>query len=217
MQLSAIRALFTQLLITDLDNYAGDTPSTSDLNAQINRAIRIISEHVRPEWGKVALTISTNDQEIPFGSSKFARKMMSLSHIFKSANSQILIYNPQQFERMTDWRFASSGTPGLATVHNNTLRFDRPWASGTTLYVQGEGFYAPLVNDAEEPEFDEYAHEAVAYLAAVIAAKPSVTESTAMARLQMYSQEWFNTIDGLRKQVGEQRHDLSNVGPSQAW
>lgn len=217
MQRSAIRTLVGQLLAVDLDNYAGDTPSNADVDSQINRAIRIISRHVRPLFPKVTLTISTNDQIIPFGSAKFARKMLSVDKIYKGSNQTIPMFPYSQFDELSDFRYASSGTPQSASVLNNTLYFDKPWSGNATLIVEGHAFYAPLANDTDEPEFDEYAHEAVAYLTAELAAQPTVSESTALNRLGIYEKTWWRDIEELRRQVGNQSHDLLNFTPSRAW
>jgi hypothetical protein len=217
MQLSAIRTLVGQLLAVDLDNYAGDTPSNADLNLQINRAIRIISRHVRPLFPKVTLTISPNDQIIPFGSAKFSRKMLSVDKIYKGSNQTVPMFPYSQFDDLSDFRYNTSGTPQVASVLNNTLYFDRPWDANASLIVEGHAFYAPLVNDTDEPEFDEYAHEAVAYLTAELAAQPTVSENTALNRLGIYEKTWWSDIEDLRRQVGNQSNDLLNYTTSRAW
>lgn len=218
MQLSELRTLLTQLLQTDLDNFAGDTPSTADLNAQINRALREIARFIRPRFAKVQLTITSPDQEILLSNtSKFARAMLDIDGIYVSSGVEVEVVPPPAFERDTNWRFATSGTPTMATVENNTLRFDRPWSTSPTIFVSGDGFYLPLVNDTDAPELPVDAHEAIAYVAAVFAAEPSVVDGTAMTRLQNYSARSFAALDAVRKSLAYQQFDLTNRPPVSQW
>lgn len=218
MQLSELRTLLTQLLQTDLDNFAGDTPSTADLNAQINRALREIARFIRPRFAKVQLTITSPDQEILLSNtSKFARAMLDIDGIYVSSGVEVEVVPPPAFERDTNWRFATSGTPTMATVENNSLRFDRPWSTSPTIFVSGDGFYLPLVNDIDVPELPVDAHEAIAYYAAVFAAEPSVSDQTAMNRLQIYSPRSFATLNSIRTDLAYQQLDLTNRPPVSQW
>jgi hypothetical protein len=219
MTRATLRTLLGQLLQTDLDNYAGDSPSTSDLDAQLNRALREIARFIRPKFAKVNLTITSPDQEIDLGNTtKFARAMLSVDRIYVSSGVEVQVVPMPQFERDTNWRFATSGTPILAAVENNTLRFDRPWATSPTVIVAGDGFYLPLTSDSQVPELPEDAHEAIAYVAAVFAAEPSIVDGTAMSRLQTYSQRSFAALDAVRKQLANQQFDLTHrPAISSAW
>lgn len=213
MQLSELRTLVGQLQATDLDNYVGDSPSTSELNAQINRALRIISRHVEPLFGKVQLDITSGDQEVPLHGSKFARPMLGVHRVHVSSGNWIDVVSYTAFDRDTDWRFAASGTPSLAAVVSGNLTFDKAWSADATLYVQGPGRFAALVNDTDEPEFDDAFHEAIAYVVALFAAEPSVTDATAMDRLRLYAPRAFKDIEELRGRYSTTNHDLANRGP----
>jgi hypothetical protein len=218
MQLSELRTLLTQLLQTDLDNFLGDNPTASDLNAQINRALREIARFIRPHFAKVTLSITSPDQEIVLtNTAKFGRAMLDIDGIYVSSGVEIAVIPPPAFERDTNWRFATSGTPVLATVENNTLRFDRPWATSPDIFVSGDGFYLPLSSDTDVPELPVDAHEAIAYVAAVFAAEPSVVDGTAMTRLQNYSARSFAALDAVRKSLANQQFDLTNRPAVSQW
>lgn len=216
MTRAELRTLLGQLLATDNDNYAdGDTAT---INGQINRALRYASRHIRPRFGKVTLTVSTNDQDIPLlNTSKFARRMLSVDRIFKSDGTPIELWPMQRFEDGTNWRFATAGTPQMATITEGLVRFDRPWSGNATLYVAGHGYYADLTDDAHIPELPDTCHEAIAYLAALLAAEPSVTEATAMNRLQMYNARSYFELDEERQRLAHQDLDLTNYGPRQRF
>lgn len=213
MTLAELRTRLDYHVQTDLDSFYGVTPSDANKTSLINESLRMIARFVKPHFKKVTLTVSTNDQRIALDSSKFARAMWNLDgNAWVSTSQAIPIVPYPRFDASTDWRFATSGTPVLATLDRDNILFDRPWSAGETLYVDGVGFYLALVNGTDVPELPVYAHEAIAYLAAIIAAEPSVTDGVALNRLQSYNATLYRTLNEVRTQMVHNELDLSNYG-----
>lgn len=212
MQLSELRTRLDQFLMTDLDSYYGIAPSSANKDSLINEALRMIARYVRPHFKKVTLTVSTNDQRIRLdNTSKLSRVMFSIdSDAYVSASNRLAFVPFPEFDRITDWRFGTSGTPQMFSIDQAEIVFERPWSAGQTLYVDGYGLYLTLAQDADVPELPVYAHEAIAYLASILAAEPSVTDSVALNRLALYNNRWMDAVDDVRRQVASNEIDLRN-------
>lgn len=212
MELSELRTRLTALLQTDLDNYAGETPADADLEAQLNRAQRIIARFVQPRFEKVAISISNGDQNFSLDSSKFARPMMKLDReIWRSSGNCILQVPFEELDQTTDWRFATAGTPVMFALSDNNIWFDRPFSGSSTIYCSGVGYYVDLVDDTDIPEIPVDYHDTIPEIAAILAAEPSVTDSVAMNRLQLYSNRSLESLREYKQMTAYNNFDFSNT------
>lgn len=215
MTLTELRTMQTAFLALDLDNFAGESPSSSDQNVQINWAYRRIARKCHLVHPKITFTL-TADTAL-YGLSDTAvwgtlRRMVNISHVTINGvmlracdQRQYGLWTPREFiDRYPTWQTASSGTPTKAVQYGQNLLLHVPptaaVVSAGNNYVAGQ--YIPPDLDGVTyitPDLPEEIHPAIAYLAAIHAASPQASEPEMWTRLQAYGQAWTEMVDDIAR------------------
>lgn len=225
MTLAELRTLQTNFLSLDLDNYAGESPSTSDQNAQINMAYRRIARKCCLIHPKIPMTLTAGtalyglSDTTVWGS---ARRMVDIYQVTIngvmlrdcSGNGYGLWTYREFIARHPNWQTADSGTPSKAvTLGPNLLLHQAPTAAVVSAgqnYVAGQYIPADLDGSTyDTPDLPEEIQPAIAYLAAIIAATPLATEPEMWTRLQAFGQAWTQMVDDIAEQ---NRNTLAAIG-----
>jgi hypothetical protein len=214
MTLSSLRQLLTDSLSADLDNYRGETPSPTDLNAQLNWAYRIIAR-------KCVLTTDTplylvqgqsaynlRDVTTPTVGAKIIRPVVvyiNRSPLFDAAGRDYGMWTYDELVRLyPTWKQDGQGRPTKAvfTNWNQLILHPAPDAATVSQTHAIYGTYLPndLSLDADAPQVPEEIHEAIAWLAAQFAATPTITEQEGWMRLQKFSEYWSQIIQEVADQ-----------------
>lgn len=194
MTLAELRTELTQLLAYDLDNKAGDIPAASQLNAQINDALRTVSRAAFLVRQNIALTLPGNEWR--FNLHTLTPTPVTVLRIY-NAGVPFLDYLGRpgvltQPELAADYPMAESGLitgiPDKAAQSDQYLTFNRKPATNVPLILTAQVEATPLTADGQEPDLPEWMHQAIAYQAAFEAAIPQVETEAGTARIQSYLQ-----------------------------
>ena len=234
MVLSELRALLTDLLAYDLDNYQGESPSDVELNAQINWALRALSKELFLFDPKVDFKLTTGEPRYRLDSRKVVSKRVVRPLYVtidgnKLWNAQSDGYGMWGWEEFIGqhptWEAATNGTPTKAVSYGarEIIIHIPPTA---TIAAQADNYIAGQVlandltgigvlDDPSDQGIPAEVHESIAYLAAIYAATPNVTEQEGYARLAAYDKSWRASVKAIRNEnhrlfhSGTTRHGLS--------
>lgn len=209
MTLSDLIGLQASFLGADLDNYAASgsvsPPPSGAVLPQINYAVRTIGRMLQQFKPMVSLTLVAGVQSYNYQGSAFQLRMTEVHSVTVSGTTlKNWARKPGLFafreieSKYPTWQTAGSGVPVAAFQNSNELWFHPRPAQAYQAYVAG--FYIPpdLVNASDVPDLPVEVHEAVAFLAAVYAAQPYVTEEEGLARMGAYNQSWTIFIQETR-------------------
>lgn len=215
MTLAELRTLQTNFLALDLDNFAGESPSSADQNTQINWAYRRIARKCKLMHPKITMAL-TADTAL-YGLSDTAvwgtlKRMVDITHVTINGvmlracdQRQYGLWTYREFiDRHPSWQTASSGTPTKAVQYGQNLLLHVPPTS--TVVSAGSNFvagqYIPADLDGSTyntPDLPEEIQPAIAYLAAIYAATPLATEPEMWTRLQAFGQGWTEMVDDIAR------------------
>lgn len=217
MVLSELRTLQTSFLDYDLDNFDGEEPTSVQQNAQINRALRTIGKElfiVDPKVGfspKYNVDIYSLDK-IGTVTKRVVRPFYVTINGNKLWNADETDYGMWGFQRFVQdfptWESASTGTTSKAVIYGSRglilhLRPSVEIEASTSNFIAGQVVPNDLVHDNDDPSdqgVPREIHEAIAYLAAVYAAMPNVTEQEGWARLQAFNKAWMEDVKIVRNE-----------------
>jgi hypothetical protein len=203
MDLTDLQTLQSELLSGDLDNFAGETPSGSAQTLQINWALRYISRRLVLVGYQIGLTLIASqinydieDVTTPVVTQRVIQPFhvvingVPLSDRFAR---DFGLWSLSELQRQyPTYRGDASGTPKLACwLGRNGARglliYPAPSAgvvSGGHNYIAGQCEAPDLVNGTDVPQIPYDCHEAVAALAAIYAAIPTISAVEAWSRLE---------------------------------
>ena len=208
MTLATLRTQVTALLETDLNNFqslANGTLANSDLNSQINWALRLLAKKLFLYDPSIALTTVNNQQTYDLRSLTPTTKAVIWSHyviingvaLADAQGTEPGMFTAEEFQRRIPlWRTAANGTPTAAMQSDRTLYLSpKPNAVIASSYVAGTYLPAALSSDGDIPDIPVELHEILASLAAVKASEPSCSDQEGWARLQRYDASMVEYID----------------------
>ena len=215
MTLAELRTLQTNFLSLDLDNFAGEAPSSSDQNLQINWAYRRIARKCKLVHPKIPFTLAADTALYSLSDTAVwgtLRRMVDITQV--TINGTMLracdgvqygLWTYREFiARHPSWQAASSGTPTKAVQYGQNLLLHVPptaaVVSAGNNYVAGQ-YIPPDLDGAtyNTPDLPEEIQPAIAYLAAIYAATPLATEPEMWTRLQAYGQGWTEMVDDIAR------------------
>lgn len=211
----------------DLDNSRGESPTTSDQNAQINWAYRIIARKCMlatdtPLYLAAGTNVySLRDVTTPTVGAKIIRPVLVYINangtsfpLYDASYRDYGLWSYDELARLRPtWKNDSQGPPTKAVWYSHDKLLLHPAPDASTAARTGHavfGTYLPLdlALDSDTPALPEEIHEAVGWLAAQLAATPMATEQEAWQRLEKYSEYWSQII----QEVADQ-----NERTLQAW
>lgn len=240
MTLATIRAMVTNFT-TDfhLDNYVAASPSSAELTAQVNWAIRLFSKRTFCNFDPeitFTLTASTSLYDCRDVSAPAVVSRKILLPLFVTINGAVLRSPSGRFGGL--WSFSQltrsnpgfqtedSGTPTRAIwlPNNKMLLSVPPDADVVTAgenYIAGAYLAADMADgadDANSPDVPEEYHEVLAYMASVKAGSPRATEAEAWNSIANYDQEAWREI---REMANDNHNRLmgrtENRGADNEW
>lgn len=219
MVLSELRALQSNYLGYDLDNYLGESPGEDGQNGQINRALRVISKECFLFDPKVTFTVvagqfrySLDDRKTPVVSKRIVRPhyvTINGNKLWNADQTAYGVWGWQEFVHSNPkWEASSSGTPTKAVLFGarEVLLHLPPTAAVVSAgenFIAGQVLANDLVNDTDDPSDQGVPveiHEAIAYLAAVYASEPNVTEQEGWVRVGRYDSQWTKMVRAIRNE-----------------
>lgn len=201
-------------LQVDLD-YKGVVDLTSFPSAlpYLNWAIRTISIQIKQLDPSIAMTLVLDQDTYQLrNTAQFSRKVLRVYRVIINGNPLLTargmdygLWSYDELERKrANWRIDPEGVPVRAVPFGQSLILN-PKPSQAVLdaggnYVMGTYLAADMLSSdgANSPDLPEELHEALAYLIAVRASMPNVTEDEGWKRLQSYSSEWSGMAEALR-------------------
>lgn len=214
--LAQLRTLLGQLAALDpYDNMAGESPASSDYNEQLNWAYRIICKRANLWDPAMTLTLvadqatySKRDTDGTVGA--FSRRIIDLHAVYINGNPLYMrnervpgLWSFEELEHVyPDWRATAAAVPFLVLEesHSTARLYPKPTQAVVDAgnnYAAGTYMPAALSADGDYPDLPEEFHEAIAYLAHVIAHKPTATESEQWKRLGEYQSEAVQMLEVL--------------------
>lgn len=221
--LTQLRTLLGQLAAVDpYDNMAGESPTSSDYNSQLNWAYREISRKLKLFNPSITMTLVAGTQNYDLRSASFSEKIVRVYGVYinnnplyeASGNRRGLWKFAELEHQFPGWRTATNSTPFVAVQTNVTnLMLYPPPSSGVVStgnnYVAATYLPADMSDDSDVPEIPEELHECIAYLAHVRAHMPTSTEEEQWKRLTEYSSSWQTQVAEIAK---EQENTLQTWG-----
>lgn len=211
----------TQLssMLTDLDNFHGESPSASQLTDLINYGIREVSQEIYQIDPSITLTLTADQQTYDLrdvtAPAVVSRKVLEPlvviingNPLWNAARSRYGLWSLGELQRYRpSWRADSSGTPTIAAFHDRTLYLHaKPNAavvSGGSNYIMGRYLAADMVNSSDDnnyPDIPEELHEAVVKVAAIFAAEPTMVPGDgAIAKLATFDKRASDSIARIRR------------------
>lgn len=197
MQLSELRTLLGELQQLDLDNQAGASPSTSALDAQLNRAMRWLAEVTHCCYdNNVSLTLV--DGTAKYSIQATSPKMLEIDRVtidgipLKGVDGyeglwtlgELTAYHPF-------YASYTNGRPTVAYMLDELYLAFSPTpdaaAAALTCKLAGPIIPATLTNNADEPAIPVQYHEHLAYIAAAFSSEPLLSEAESWTRVQAYN------------------------------
>lgn len=211
MTLTEMVARLALRLGYDLDNYAGETPSTADQYDQINFAARTVARHVHHSRAGVALTVTSNVFQYSLHGSAFSQPMIEVWNVINNGTmlvdylGQPGLHSYQEMNKeFPGWQTGSvsgalSTVVAACQVGTELWLYKKPTGGGT-LYVDGRCLPVKMTSGSDVSELHIDLHEAIVDIAAIYAADPSASDNQAIARLQSYSQRSYQTLSDVREE-----------------
>lgn len=208
LTLADLRTLQTNFMSLDLDNYVGESPSSSDQNTQINWALRIVSKRLFLVDSKITFTPTADAVIQSLRASGVCGKRVvepfrvtiNGNMLWNCAQREYGLWSLAELERYhPKWQTDSSGTPTIAVYKgNNELILYLPPTSAVVSaaqnYIVGQ-VLAPDLSGTDTPAIPEECHECIAYVAAILAAEPVATEAEMWNRVSVFNSRWLAVID----------------------
>lgn len=213
--LTQLRTLMTDFMSMDLDNYRGESPSSSEQNVQLNWAYQLIAKRCKLFDPAITLTLTAStatynirDITTPIVSKKVLRpyRVIINNVALTGRDGYQGLWSFTEFENdVQGWRSASAATPYIAVWQNyNILRLHpKPTASNVSTgnnYIAGTYLPVDMSSDGDYPDLPEEIHEAIAYIAAAKAASPMATEAEMWKRLETFMGEAESVIRDVESQ-----------------
>ena len=198
----------------DLDNSRGESPSTSDQNAQINWAYRLIARKCRLA-ADTPLTLvqgqstyNLRDTSTPVVGSKIIRPALVYINrrpLYDASGRDYGLWSYDELARLyPTWKQDGNNPPTKAVFYNFDKLILHPAPDAATVAqthaVFGQYLPNDLAADGDIPALPEEIHEAIGWLSAQLAATPACTEQEGWTRLQKFSDYWTQIIQDVADQ-----------------
>lgn len=214
MTLSELQTLLGQLTAMDLDNFAGESPSSSDTRAQLNAALRWVSRYIHLFNPKVTLTLTAgtqiyNIQDVttPIVSHRCIRPltcMINGARLYGEDRRSYGMWNYGAFiQAFPTWETVDDAAPFVALLYQEGKLILHPTPVAATVSA-GNNFLASYVLAADlsasgdVPDIPVDCHEAIACLAAVWASDPQIAEDEALQRVGRYNARAYEALQDTR-------------------
>ena len=204
-----------QFCSLDLDSFSSASGQISD--NQVNYAIRILTQYLEP-IGALTFNYSAGVSSYStLSSSIFSTAWPMKIHSVLFNGSQLLDYarrpglhSVSEFQILyPDWTSPGAGDViAAAQIGQRLILYPAPTASGVTQIVS-TFIPFPLTNDSQVPDLPIELHEAIAYLAAAYAARPTMTEQEAINRVMSYDNQWAMILKTSRSRYQGFQHSGS--------
>ncbi len=214
MNLEDIQNIMKEVLAQDLDNRAGDDPTSDQLTAQLNEAARKLSTDVRP-IERLQIAYTPADPTINLDS--LARRVIA---VWQVQVNGVPIRDHRGEQRIDTYEqlsldipgFEVGGTPGLpkraATLGRELYLYPAPVA-GHTITVVADTYFPDMPSALDQPVLmPKDLAEACAYYAAVLAAESRKHVAYQAERLNDARVRGETTAAKWRAVYDQQRSDL---------
>lgn len=229
MTLSELRTLLTSHQQVDLDNYAGVSPSTSDLNTQINFAYHWICAQTKCRYKHaMAITLSNSTEEYDLHNSSIcAEDVFDLTSVtingvpLRNASGKIGLYGMAEFQQNNpSYMSYTDGTPTKAVFHGEQYLLLSPAPTTAIVnagnnYVSGFTLPVALSDNADVPKIPTQYHPCIALVAAAFSSTPIVTEAEGWTRIQRYDAFCYQQLKALERMSASQYGRASSSRGSQ--
>lgn len=226
--LSELRTLMTEFMVLDLDNSKGESPSSANQNEQLNWAYRTLCSRASLFDPTITFTLVADqalydirDITTPVVSKKVIRPFRIYINNIPLRTADKCRPGLWTLEELEDgystWRSAGSGTPYAAILENyNDLRL-HPKPSSTVVsggnnYIAGIYMPADMSGDGAVPDLPEEFHELIAYMAAIKASLPIVTEDEMWNRIKAYDAEIQSAFRTFEREQARRLVDWGTIG-----
>lgn len=232
LTLTTLIAKQAEFLVNDLDNSAGEAPTTQQSTDQVNWALRTISRELYLFDSRITFTPTASTPIQLLRGSGVAGKRIVQPYMVTINGSPLMRCDgrnyglwsmPELWDLNPKWQTGADGTPTLAVYkgNNELILYAPPTAavvSAAQNYIAGQILAPDLSSSSpgtsDVPAIPEECHEAIAYLAAVLAAMPVATEGEQWKRLQEFNASWVATIDEIAR---ENRDAMQSWGSTAGW
>ncbi|MBS1721401.1 MAG: hypothetical protein JSS66_00170 [Armatimonadetes bacterium] len=218
-----------------LGNYRG-IPSDEESVDQLNHALKIFGTKLAMFEPSVAVTLASGVSVYDLqDTTVFSRRILIPRSLIvngrplaSSSATQSNLWSLQELEAQHPyWRNSGTGSPILGCWPGNRQLICWPaptpavvsggstWLSGTYIpgAIKADGTYLPGGFDVNyldsTPDLDDTLHEALAFLAAVLAGTPIASDQVAWRRMADYNILWTDTVEEIRR---SNRNALSPFG-----
>lgn len=224
--LAQLRTLQTEFMAMDLDNSSSEAPTSAQQLLQLNFALRKISRRMFLVDSLLTFTpvASTPIQNLRTACNKRVVQplLVTINGIMlrEAAGREYGLWSWAELMRYhPTWQTGDDGTPTLACYKGNSelILYQQPSAavvSAAENFMVAQVLAADLSADGDVPAIPEECHEAVAYLAAVFAAKPTATEQEQWQRLGEFNRSWLEDVDEVAR---HNRDALQSWGSTQGY
>lgn len=216
MTLATLQQLVSDAVLAQ-DTARGESPRLSDITTWVNWAYRVIARRCNLT-ARIGITLTASQLEYNIGDTSCTAVQIIepyLVYINNGGSTESLwdcssdakgIWTYDEMDRENPaFLTAPAGTPISAYFYNyNKLGIYPPPTSTVAAYsghaVYGRYLPAALASPSDVPDLPPEIHEAIAWLAAVFAITPTVTEENGWTRLKEYNSYWAEVIAGVSDQ-----------------
>jgi hypothetical protein len=222
MQLSELRTLVGELQQLDLDNQAGASPSSSNLNAQLNRALRWIAEQTHLCYNdKVSITLTAAERRYSIQST--TPKLLAVDRVvingrpLRGPDGEYGLYTLADVQLWHPLYLSyDDGAPMGAFMQDDyhLVFFPAPTQAiqdDGSNYLSGPYIPATLSQDTDEPDIPVQYHEHIAYVAAIFSSEPLASEQEAWIRLEKYNARVYLDLKKLQAKSKARRMASNGV------
>ena len=187
----------------DIDADGSETPSTTELDAGIERATKLMGRRLF-FYGPITLTLASGIAIYSLDGAAFAKQMLGIDQVhvgsafLRDYYSEPGLFTAEQLTaRYPTWPSAASGTPiAAAQMGHQLLLHPKPNTNGSATAV---GQYMP----ASFSEIPSYLHEQLAQLAAAYLSLPHLTEEEQWLRYKTLNEDGAGAIEELGARMRE--------------
>lgn len=229
MTLATLRTLLSNHQQVDLDNYAGVSPSSSDLNTQLNFAYHWICSQTKCRYKHaMAITLSNSTEEYDLHDTNVcAESVFDLTSVtingvpLRNASRKVGVYGMAEFQQnYPSYLSYADGTPTKAVFHGSRYLLLSPAPTTAIVdagsnYVSGFTLPVALSSDGDIPKIPTQYHPCIAIVAAAFSSSPIVTEGEGWTRIQRYDSFAYSQLKELERRSSSQYSRASSSRGSQ--
>ncbi len=200
--------LYLWALSVNLSTPDGVVPSHDECLAQLNRAQARVAKRIYWYDPNITVTFTANVGAYNKTGAAFSSRILRLTRAWVN-DTEIAVRPFQHFEReWPDWRTsATPATPQVVTTYGSTILYHVPPDAACVAAAGNKAAALALpadmvaaAADTTECALPFEAHEAVVFLAAVLASDPASSDDVAFRLMSSYSQDAGDAIEALRFQ-----------------